>query len=592
MKKVRIGTRGSALAMWQANYLQRELARRAGIESELVVLKTSGDKFAGQAIEALGVVGVFTKELEDALCRGEIDLAIHSLKDVPTEICAACQVAFVFEREDPRDALVSGNGLKLAELPRAARIGTSSLRRASQLRAARPDFEIVEMRGNVDTRLRKLDAGECNAMVLAVAGLTRLGKADRITEILGPDVVLSAVGQGALGLEFLEASRDLFRFVDTLIDRPTELSVTAERTFQARMQGGCRVPLGAWARFEGETLVMDACVLSVDGKLAIRRRRGVAGKVALAEARALGLEMAEDVIGAGGGELLKEARKTAATIQSVERAGEAKGLEGKRIVITRAPEQSDELREALEERGAEVVALPMIRFVRPKDTAELDAAIGRARTFDWILFTSQVAVRFYSERSRELGEALHLQPADQSGGTKVAVVGKASAKAARAAGFTVDFMAEAERGEGLARELGPALGGKTVLLPHSNLGGEPLARALREAGAHVASVEAYGTVAPERVNEETLGEIRRGEIDAIVFASPSAFRNFAALFEADELKEIAGRVEFAAIGPTTRKAIEERGIEVSIEPAEPSSKALAQAIAARLRGSAARARVS
>ncbi|HTZ75081.1 MAG TPA: hydroxymethylbilane synthase, partial [Candidatus Aquilonibacter sp.] len=358
MKPLRIGTRGSALALWQANHLREQLAKRAQVESELVILKTSGDRFAGSAIEQLGVVGVFTKELEDALCAERIDLAIHSMKDVPTEFSPACQVVVVFEREDPRDALVTRGEEKLANLGQGARIATSSLRRASQVRAFRPDFQIVEMRGNVDTRLRKLDSGECDAVILAQAGLARLGFADRIAEILSPEVMLSAVGQGALGVEFLEAKGGLFGFLDRLIDCQTMLAINAERAFQARMQGGCRVPLGAWARFQGDTLVLDGCVLSVDGRQVIRRHRAATGKITVADARALGSELGEDIANAGGAELLRMARRAA--VPGSDSHG-SRELAEKRIVITRAPEHSIELTERLEEMGAEVMQLPMVR---------------------------------------------------------------------------------------------------------------------------------------------------------------------------------------------------------------------------------------
>lgn len=580
MKRLRIGTRGSALALWQANHLRDELARRVNVESELVPLKTSGDRFGGNSIEELGVVGVFTKELEDALCEGRIDLAIHSMKDVPTEFCAACQVAVVFKREDPRDALVTRSGEHLKDLDRGARIGTSSQRRASQLRAFRPDLRIVEMRGNVDTRLRKLDAGECDGVVLARAGLMRLGFAGRIAEVLPPEVMLSAVGQGALGLEFLEANRDLFPFIDHLIDRNTMLAVTAERAFQARMQGGCRVPLGAWARVEGETLTMDACVLSIDGTQAIRRRKVVSGKITPATATVLGKELGEEIAEAGGSRLLQIARRAA---NSPAKSAIAKALSGKTIVVTRAPEHSQALTIALEDAGAEVLQLPMVRFVPAKNRGPLDAGIERIHEFDWILFTSQVAVEFFMARSRELGKSTSDWRKDSREFPRVATVGRATATAAVEAGLRVEYIAGAERGEGLAAELGPSLRGKTVFLPHSNLGGEPLAKALREAGTDVTSVEAYGTVPPERVDAEILGRIRAGGVDAVLFASPSAFRNFAAFMEKAELSELSRKVQMAAIGPTTRKAIEEMGIEVSIEAADPSTESIVTAIVNRLK---------
>jgi hydroxymethylbilane synthase len=280
------------------------------VESEIVVVKTSGDKTSAP-VEQIGVIGVFTKELEDALLDGRADLAVHSMKDVPTEFSELCRVATVFRREDPRDALVSFRGETLENLPRGARIGTSSLRRASQLRQFRPDFQIIEIRGNVDTRLRKLAEGEYDAVVLAKAGIVRLGHASRITEVLSPDVVLPAVGQGALGVEFTALHEDEFHFIEQLMDQDTMRAVTAERALLVDIQGGCRLPLGAWARIEAGEMVLDACVLSADGTEGIRRRRK---KVCHNEgdAETLGKEVAGDLLGAGADRLLHLAGRSVA----------------------------------------------------------------------------------------------------------------------------------------------------------------------------------------------------------------------------------------------------------------------------------------
>jgi hydroxymethylbilane synthase len=307
---LRIGTRGSALALWQANHVREALGTTCGVESEIVVVKTSGDKTSAP-VEQIGVIGVFTKELEDALLDGRADLAVHSMKDVPTEFSELCRVATVFEREDPRDALVSFRGETLENLPRGARIGTSSLRRAAQLRQFRPDFQIIEIRGNVDTRLRKLAEGEYDAVVLARAGIVRLGHASRVTEVLSPEIVLPAVGQGALGVEFMASREKEFRLVDQLIDRNTMLAVKAERALLADIQGGCRLPLGAWARLEAGEMVIDACVLAVDGTESIRRRRK---KVCHNErdAETLGKEVAGELLGAGAERLLHLAGRSVA----------------------------------------------------------------------------------------------------------------------------------------------------------------------------------------------------------------------------------------------------------------------------------------
>ena len=308
-RALRIATRGSALALWQANRL-RDAIGASGRAAEIVIVKTTGDHFAVASFDRIGVQGVFTKELEEALFDGRADVAVHSMKDVPTGFSDVCRILPVFRRDDPRDALVSHDGETLNGLRRGARIGTSSLRRASQLRAFRPDFEICEIRGNVDTRLRKVEAGECDAVVLAKAGLDRLGFTARISEILPPEIMLSAVGQGVLCAEYFEPQGDLaLPYLRRLSDRETVLAVNAERALLRDLQGGCRVPLGAWARFEEGKLRLDARVLSPDGAESVRRSRSQPC-ASMAEAVAFGRSVAKELIDAGADRILRLAGRS------------------------------------------------------------------------------------------------------------------------------------------------------------------------------------------------------------------------------------------------------------------------------------------
>ncbi len=309
MTALRIGTRGSALALWQANHVREGMDNCCGLSAEIVVIKTSGDQFATAPVEQIGVIGIFTKELEDALLDGRADLAVHSMKDVPTEISPVCKVSTVFKREDPRDALVSHGGERLEKLPSGARIGTSSLRRASQLLQFRPDLQIIEIRGNVDTRLRKVAEGEYDAIVLAKAGIDRLGYSSRITEILAPEIVLPAVGQGALGVEFLESRENDLAAVEKLVDADTMWAVQAERGLLKKVQGGCRLPLGAWARFDAGDMIIDACVLAADGSESIRRRAKGIVKSTM-DAEALGDRLGDELLGAGAERLLQLAGRS------------------------------------------------------------------------------------------------------------------------------------------------------------------------------------------------------------------------------------------------------------------------------------------
>ena len=272
MKSLRIGTRGSALARWQAEFVRAGLSRH-GIASELVIIRTSGDRDSQTSLRVIGGKGVFTKELEDALLEEHIDLAVHSMKDMPTTLPSGLEIAAICEREDVRDALISRDRLKLDQLPPGARIGTSSLRRQAQLRHYRGDFEMVDMRGNVDTRLAKLGRGDYDAIVLAKAGLERLGKADQISEIVPPEICLPAAGQGAIGIETRKRDDGVAPAVRHLNHRPSQVAVEAERAVLAGLEGGCQVPVGVWCRMESGSLILDARVLSADGTESIRESR-------------------------------------------------------------------------------------------------------------------------------------------------------------------------------------------------------------------------------------------------------------------------------------------------------------------------------
>lgn len=309
MKRLRIGTRGSKLALWQAEHVRARLLSEAGIESETVIIKTAGDHFASAAIPEIGGKGIFIKEIEDALFDGRVDAAVHSMKDVPTATPPGLCFPAILKREDPRDCLVSRSGRPLEQLKTGACIGTSSLRRQSQLLHFRSDFEIVSLRGNVDTRLAKLDRGELDAIVVAKAGVDRLGLSVRISQILSPEIMLSAVGQGALTIEAREddaSTREVFAMLD---DADTRAAIIAERALLADLEGGCQVPLGAWARIQSGKIIMDARVLSADGTDCIHHR----DEGAIADAERLGCNVARKMLDAGAARLLSLAGRGAAS---------------------------------------------------------------------------------------------------------------------------------------------------------------------------------------------------------------------------------------------------------------------------------------
>jgi hydroxymethylbilane synthase len=302
VKHLRIGTRGSLLAKWQAEFVRKQLFQLAGVETEIVIIKTSGDKMQQVSLSEIGGQGIFIKELEEALLQQTIDIAVHSVKDVPTEIRAGFSFPAICQRADVRDCIVSANGATLANLRQGARVGTGSLRRQAQLRHVRPDLDIRDLRGNVDTRLRKVESGEYDAVVLAKAGLDRLGAAHRISEILSPDVCMPAVGQGAIGVECRADDAEASEVLDKLNHAETRAAIVAERTLLSVLQGGCQVPLGAWARIERDELVLEACVCSIDGQQYVRQRLTGSPE----QPRPLGEQMARALIEAGAQNILEE----------------------------------------------------------------------------------------------------------------------------------------------------------------------------------------------------------------------------------------------------------------------------------------------
>ena len=302
MRHLRIGTRGSLLAKWQAEYVRKRLFTAGGVEAEIVIIKTSGDKLQHIPLTQFGGKGVFIKELEDALLEESIDVAVHSVKDIPTDVPSRLTFPAVCRREDVRDCLVSSSGATLTTLRYGARVGTSSLRRQAQLRHVRPDLDVRDLRGNVDTRLRKVESGEYEAVVLAKAGLDRLGWTHRISDTLEPDICMPAVGQGAIAVECRLKDTEAAQVLGILDDAESRTAIIAERALLSTLQGGCQLPLGAWARLDRGDLVMEACVCSVDGAQYVKQRATAPPDQAVA----LGEQIARLLLDAGAQDILQE----------------------------------------------------------------------------------------------------------------------------------------------------------------------------------------------------------------------------------------------------------------------------------------------
>ncbi|HCG99805.1 MAG TPA: hydroxymethylbilane synthase [Actinobacteria bacterium] len=302
-----LGTRGSKLALWQSNHVAATLKEKAGVDIELKIIKTQGDKILDAPLSKIGDKGLFVKEIETALLECEADLAVHSSKDVPTQIPEGLVLGAFLKRVDSRDVLIARDNKSLDELPAGSVVGTSSLRRVAQVLNRRPDLKIKDVRGNLDTRLRKMEDGEYDAIILAAAGLDRMGWNEGITERIASEVMLSAVGQGAIAVEIRDDDDDMRELMRHLEDADTRAAVIAERALLRELEGGCQIPIGALGVIEGGKLKLDGMVASLDGKKMIRDI--ISGDPA--DAEALGVELANTLRGMGADEILAEVRAQA-----------------------------------------------------------------------------------------------------------------------------------------------------------------------------------------------------------------------------------------------------------------------------------------
>jgi hydroxymethylbilane synthase len=302
-KELRIGTRGSQLALFQANWVKEKLAQaHPHLALSLVTIKTTGDKIQDAPLAKIGGKGLFVKEIEEALIRKKVDLAVHSIKDVPTQLPKELHLSVITKREDPRDAFISKDEIPLKDLPQKAKIGTSSLRRQAQLLHFRGDLELIPLRGNLDTRLKKLANTNLDGVVLAMAGVKRLGFEARITEIIPTEISLPAIGQGALGIETRMGDKDVEEQIHFLNDPQTAIAVSAERAFLKKLEGGCQVPIAAFAQVIDQNLRIDGLVGTLDGKRIIKHHlEGI-----IDQAESLGIKLAEILLKKGAKEILEQ----------------------------------------------------------------------------------------------------------------------------------------------------------------------------------------------------------------------------------------------------------------------------------------------
>ena len=630
---VRIGSRPSRLALAQAELVRRRLA--ALVPSaivEIVPVKTSGDRMTTAALADVGGKGLFVKELEQALADGRIDLAVHSMKDVPARLPDGFRIAAVPERADVRDALLTrahtpidasgappaGAAATLEALAHGARLGTSSVRRRFQALRLRRDLQVSALRGNVDTRLARLAAGDFDAVILALAGLARLlpaadaaaasvsdtandpGDGASLVE-LAPGLALAALdprefvpcaGQGALCIEALAdrpiaGSAEFDAAVAVLDDPRAHLEITAERALLAGLGASCVSPIGVLARLESVTLAMRALVFSLDGSRHVIDE--ISGSVADAEpgtplerAAALGAGLAAQVAAAdaslmGPGDAWSASGASGAPGASAPRPGPlaapaTASLMGRAIAVTRARAAGGAFAATLRARGATVIEFPTIELAPPESYETIDAALARVAAFDWVIFTSAAGVERAIERMKLRG-----LESQALAGAKLGAIGPATAERLRAHGLTVTAIPSEYRAEAIAGAIGIAhIRGARILIPRAQRAREVLPEMLRAAGAaEVIVAPVYRTLAPADAPVARVREmIAAGAIDLVTFTSSSTVTNFCAMVGDD----LARRIKAAVIGPITAQTARASGIEVVAAPREYTIAALTEAI--------------
>jgi len=546
---IAIGSRGSALALAQAR-LVYEALHREGHASRVVIIETEGDR---RAPDTAWGEGAFVAAIERALLDGAVDVAVHSAKDVPTDENPRLRIAAYLARADPRDALVVRSDSpwrRLADLPPGTRVGTDSPRRTGFLLARRPDLTVHPLHGNVDTRLRRLDDGETDALVLACAGLDRMGLGDRIAERLEPEVVPPAPGQGAIAIQIRLDDARMLALAAAIDDRHTRVAVEAERAFLRASGGGCRAPIGALGTIVGDELDLLGGYASPDGgRTAIARRRGPA-----TSGEDLGRGLAVEL------DSYAHVRATAGVDGSEGRASS-----GRRVLVTRALDQAGELLSALREAGLDPILVPAIGIEFDPPRGDLDAAAGLLHTYRWVVVTSTNGARAILKAAERILTEL--------GAPSWAAIGPATRLVLEHEGIEVQFEPSHSSGSALAAEL-PVVADDRILVVRGDLADDDLATRLRARGAEVDDVIAYRTCeAPEPSRERLHSTVADGPIDAVIFTSGSTVRGLVALGRAESIDVFS--IPAVCIGPETADEARASGFQILAVSPTPDSPTLA-----------------
>jgi len=549
-RDVRIGSRGSKLAIAQATIVQDAL-RAGGCEASIVVIETEGDR---RAPDTAWGEGAFVAAIERALLNGRVDLAVHSAKDVPTEEDSRLLIVAYLPRADARDALVLPDRAirrGLHDLAAGSRVGTDSPRRTAFVRARRPDLVVHPLNGNVDTRLRRLDAGETDALVLACAGLDRLGLSGRIAERLPAELIPPAPGQGAIAIQVRADDTRLVALAGSIDHPPTRAAVEAERAFLRASGGGCRAPIGAFAVSAFGAIDLLGGYASADGaRVAFSRQSGPADDPAT-----LGRRLAVDL------------HLDAGALRALVANGPSP-----RVLVTRSAAQARELRDSIAAVGLEPVLVPAVEIEIDGRGGELDRAAGSLHTYDWAVVTSPNGARAILVAAERILTELGIP--------RWAALGDSTAAVLEREGVAVTFRPSHPDAETLGAEL-PIAGGDHVVVLRADLAGDSLAAAIRRRGAVVDDVVAYRTSeAPEASRRALRQAVDAGRIAAIVFTSASTIRGLQALAAAESIEVTA--IPAVCIGDPTARAARESGFHVLAVAPRPDPASIAESVAAAL----------
>lgn len=557
-KNIRVGTRGSKLALYQAYKVKEELERQfKDITFEIAIIKTKGDIILDVPLSKIGDKGLFTKELEIALFNNEIDLAVHSLKDLPTVFPAGAKLGAVLKRGEARDALVSLNNRKISDLTANDVIATSSLRRKAQLLRINKDFKIVEIRGNVNTRIRKMQEGYCDVMVMAAAGLQRLGMSEYISELIASETMIPACSQGAIAIEIRDNDTFIEEILSEINDRDTWIATEAERAFLRSLEGGCQIPVGSYSRIDGDKFYIKGFISSIDGSEYFKE--SASGDIN--NAVEIATQLAKSLYNRGGKEILEIIRN----VNLTEKINELP-LKNKIIISTRATESGDTLPDLLQAQGAKILSLPMIEVKQSMLNDSEKNILKNLNSYNWIFFTSKNGVvNFFKHLIDVKGNT------ELSKTLKIAAIGNKTALELEYYGFSAHFISEGNTSEELLEQFYKSENPDNlkVLLSLGNLANDTLLNRLSKEN-EVKRINVYNTLKPDKTDESILETIKNDIYDLILFTSPSTFQNFCSFIDADILRKL----KIASIGSTTTKAI----LDADIKPLVTASKSNAEGL--------------